>query len=91
MNADAPHPSGEIIDLTGVGIGLLSSHRDAARGGEAMLRKRYRFAPAEQAEILVALGGDGFLLHTLHRMLEGECPNVPVFGGTNGCQLAVFT
>src|SRR3954451_12482865 len=45
-----------------------------------MLRKRYRFAPAEQAEILVALGGDGFLLHTLHRMLEGECRNLPVFG-----------
>jgi NAD+ kinase len=80
LNADAPLSTGEITDLGHLKIGLVSSHREGARGGEASLRKRYGFATGEDAETLVALGGDGFMLHTLHRMLAGECPPVPVFG-----------
>ena len=82
MTADAPHnaPEGEAVDLASVGIGLLASHREAASQGETELRRRYRFAPPGTARTLVALGGDGFMLHTLHRMLEGECAQLPVFG-----------
>jgi NAD+ kinase len=79
LNADAPQPSG-MIDLASLGIGLLSSDRETASAGEERLRKRYVFAAPEQATALVALGGDGFMLHTLHRMLEGECAHLPVFG-----------
>ena len=35
-----------------------------------MLRRRYGWADADRAETLVALGGDGFMLQTLHAMLE---------------------
>ena len=49
-----------------------------------MLSKRYDWANPDEAKVLVALGGDGFLLHTLHRMLEGECPHLPVFGMNRG-------
>ncbi|MFL6753221.1 MAG: NAD kinase [Sphingomicrobium sp.] len=70
--------------MSGLKIGLLASNRDLARSAEATLRKRYGFAPPEDAEVLVALGGDGFMLHTLHRMLEGDCPHVPVFGMNRG-------
>jgi len=35
--------------------------------------------PIEQAEMVVALGGDGFMLQTLHAMLEAR-RTVPVFG-----------
>jgi NAD+ kinase len=86
LNADAPQPSSEAAeqDLSALGIGLLASHRDLARAAEATLRKRYRFAPAEDSKVLVALGGDGFMLHTLHRMLEGDCPHMPVFGMNRG-------
>jgi len=82
LTADAPHnaPEGEVVDLASVGIGLLASHREAASQGETELRRRYRFAPPGTARTLVALGGDGFMLHTLHRMLEGECAQLPVFG-----------
>ena len=80
MNADASHPSGEPTDLNSLKIGLVSSHREGARGGEAALHKRYKFASGDEAETLVALGGDGFMLHTLHRMLAGECRPLPVFG-----------
>lgn len=82
MNADAPKTGrdGEVTDLSALGIALLASHRDAASKGEAELRRRYRFAADGNNQTLVALGGDGFMLHTLHRMLEGECPPLPVFG-----------
>jgi NAD+ kinase len=83
LNADAPHPSGEPIDLASSGIGLLSSGTDVTDAAEATLRARYTFAPAEEAEILVALGGDGFMLNTLHAMLEGDRPR-PVFGMNRG-------
>ena len=84
MTADAPHARGAVTDLSSLGIGLLASNRDVAKAAEALLTKRYSFASAERAETLVALGGDGFMLHTLHRMLEGECPHLPVFGMNRG-------
>jgi NAD+ kinase len=84
LSADAPSRDATVEDLAGLGIGLLSSHREVARAAEGLLRGRYAFASDEQAQSLVALGGDGFMLHTLHRMLEGECANLPVFGINRG-------
>jgi NAD+ kinase len=85
VNADPTRPSGrKLVDLASHGVGLLASNRKVAQAAEAMLRRRFAFAPAEQAETLIALGGDGFMLHTLHRMLNNECRNVPVFGMNRG-------
>ena len=84
MNADAAsagnHPA---EDLRSLGIGLLSSHTDVARAAEALLRRRYEFTDDENAQTFVALGGDGFMLQTLHRMLEAGDPK-PVFGINRG-------
>jgi NAD+ kinase len=49
----------------------------AAQRGLAELSERYPSAPLEDAEVVVALGGDGFLLHTLHEFLPR---GLPVFG-----------
>ena len=85
MTADAPHPRDcEPIDLRGQGIGLLSSHTEVARAADALLRQRYLFAEADDAETLVALGGDGFMLQTLHGMLAAAKPPRPVFGMNRG-------
>jgi NAD+ kinase len=84
LSADAPSRDHEAQDLTSLGIGLLSSHRKTARAGESLLRERYAFASDDRTQTLVALGGDGFMLHTLHRMLEGECQHLPVFGMNRG-------
>ena len=48
-----------------------------------MLRERYDFVPLAEAEQIIALGGDGFLLQTLHEMLKlgALCP---VFGMNRG-------
>ena len=84
MNADAPPPTGtRVQDLHTLGIGLLASNRELSRAAESMLRERYRFAPSEKAEIFVAVGGDGFMLHVLHDMLERGTPK-PVFGMNRG-------
>jgi NAD+ kinase len=70
-------------DLTSLGIGLVASHTKVAKAAEAMLRGRYSWADAESAETLVALGGDGFMLQTLHEMLESGRSR-PVFGMNRG-------
>ena len=84
VNADAAFSgNAPVTDLAALGIGLLSSHTDVARSAETHLRERYRFAPLGEAETLVALGGDGFMLATLHQMLEDHAPR-PVFGMNRG-------
>lgn len=58
---------------------LLSSGTPSAFAAEERLRTIYTFVPPEEAEIVIALGGDGFMLQTLHHMLEQE-RILPVFG-----------
>jgi len=55
---------------------LVSQHPGARQAGEA-LRQRYGNVAPDQADVLVVLGGDGFMLHTLHEHVDlGK----PVFG-----------
>src|SRR5687768_18254612 len=61
----------------------MSSHTPVAKAAEDMLRRRYEWTDVEEAEILVALGGDGFMLQTLHEMLAGGRSR-PVFGMNRG-------
>jgi NAD+ kinase len=62
---------------------LLASPAEAAQAAEVMLRERYNFVPLDQAEQIIVLGGDGFLLQTLHEMLQrGKL--CPVFGMNRG-------
>ena len=76
-------PTGDQTDLGRLGIGLVTSMKELARAAEAMLRRHYSWADPDDAETLVALGGDGFMLHTLHRMLDEGRPR-PVFGMNRG-------
>ncbi|OHC74503.1 MAG: NAD kinase [Rhodospirillales bacterium RIFCSPLOWO2_12_FULL_58_28] len=56
---------------------------DLKRAKEAgeRLRKRYGHVPPEDADIIVALGGDGFMLQTLHRCIDRK---VPIYGMNRG-------
>jgi NAD+ kinase len=62
---------------------LVASTAEAAQAAEAMLRERYDFVPLGEAEQIIALGGDGFLLQTLHEMLRRR-KVCPVFGMNRG-------
>jgi NAD+ kinase len=76
-------PLSEARDLTSQGVGLLASYSEVARAAEGMLRQRYELAAADQADTLVALGGDGYMLHILHEMLDAGRAR-PVFGMNRG-------
>ena len=83
VNATTPSPASPDKDLAERGIGLVASNTQAALAAEKLLRRRYRWADEAEAETLVALGGDGFMLQTLHQMLE-ENDARPVFGMNRG-------
>ncbi len=58
-------------------IAFVASPTGEAQSALAELERRYGNASPEEAEIIVALGGDGFMLRTLHRnMARG----LPVYG-----------
>ncbi|MBV9932070.1 MAG: NAD kinase [Alphaproteobacteria bacterium] len=62
---------------------LVASPTEAGLAAEALLRARYHFVPLGEAEQIVALGGDGFLLQTMHEMLAAG-RLLPVFGMNRG-------
>jgi NAD+ kinase len=62
---------------------LVASNTDVAIDAEQELRDRYDWVPFDEADIVVAIGGDGFMLQTLHMMLERRRA-VPVYGMNRG-------
>lgn len=66
-------------------LAFVSSDTTEAREAAAHLRARYPEVPFEEADVIVALGGDGALLKTLHRTLETDPPRQrPVYGLNRG-------
>ena len=62
-------------------IAFLASDHEAAQAALLELTRRYGNAPPEKAEVIVPLGGDGFMLETLHRYLD---LNMPIYGVHRG-------
>jgi NAD+ kinase len=65
-------------------IAFLASDHDAAQAALAELTRSYGNAPPEVAEVIVPLGGDGFMLECLHRFLELRVPIYGVHRGSVG-------
>ena len=71
-------------------IAFLASPATAAQEAWADLTKRYRQVDLDKADVIVALGGDGFMLQTLH---DTQHLNLPVYGmncGTVGFLMNTF-
>lgn len=58
-------------------IAFVSSKTTVAEQAAARMRKRYGAHEVSDADIIVALGGDGLMLETLHSLSNGK---VPVYG-----------
>lgn len=58
-----------------------ASEADEAQEALRELRHRYGHVPPDQADAIVALGGDGFMLHTLHDCMAR---GTPVYGMNRG-------
>ena len=62
-------------------IAFAASRAPVAQTARATLVGRYGDVPAGEADVVVALGGDGFMLQTLH---DTQTLNVPVYGMNRG-------
>ena len=58
-------------------IHFVASRVQPAEEAAAAMQKRYGQYDVNEAEVIVALGGDGFMLRTLHRVIQNDAP---VFG-----------
>jgi NAD+ kinase len=58
-------------------VNFVSSGAGGADEAAAALRARYGQVPLEEAAVVVALGGDGLMLQTLHKVLPLD---IPVYG-----------
>ena len=65
-------------------IALVAAHTDEAQAALAALKARVGDVPIEEASVIVALGGDGFMLRTLHRHLARALPVYGMKLGTIG-------
>lgn len=62
-------------------LAFVASERPEAQEACAALSARYGQAPTEEAQAIVALGGDGFMLETLHDNMQAQ---LPIYGMNRG-------
>ena len=67
--------------MTQIKLAFAASDRPEAQAARAALAARYGAVPEAEADVIVALGGDGQMLETLHGNLERR---TPVFGMNRG-------
>ncbi|WP_456390961.1 NAD kinase [Profundibacter sp.] len=62
-------------------IAFVASNVESAQAALADLSARYGAVAPDQADVIVVLGGDGFMLHSLHKF---QHLSVPVYGMNRG-------
>jgi len=80
------------MQMAGKKIALVASPTDRAQDAAARIAASHDWAPLEEADLVIAMGGDGFMLQTLHNMLEAQ-RIVPVYGlnlGTVGFLMNIW-
>lgn len=71
-------------------IAFLADRNDNAQTALKALEERYGNAPVGEADVVVGLGGDGFMLRTLHRHMAHGVPFYGMNKGTVGFLLNAF-
>jgi len=77
-------------DKCEIKFALVATESAEAQAAEARLKARYATVPPEKADIIVALGGDGFMLETLHRFIARERPIYGMNCGTIGFLMNLY-
>ncbi|OIQ52235.1 putative inorganic polyphosphate/ATP-NAD kinase [Pseudodesulfovibrio hydrargyri] len=62
-------------------IACVASNSPKAVKGFRQLAERYELVPTDEADVLVALGGDGFMLQTVHDYRDS---GIPIYGMNRG-------
>lgn len=71
-------------------VSFVSSRQPEALDGAARLKARYPNVPPEEADVIVALGGDGFMLRALHEFMHRKAPIFGMNRGTVGFLMNEF-
>jgi NAD+ kinase len=72
-------------------IALVASQTPEAREAYGQLEKRYGNAEPKDADVIVALGGDGLMLQTLHKFMNSGKPIYGMHRGTVGFLMNDFS
>jgi NAD+ kinase len=72
-------------------IAFVASQTPEAREAYGQLEKRYGNADPNQADVIVALGGDGLMLQTLHKFMSSGKPIYGMHRGTVGFLMNDFS
>lgn len=62
-------------------LSFVAARRPEAEAAKSELEHRYGALPPDEADVMIALGGDGFMLETLHDALDLK---KPIFGMNRG-------
>lgn len=62
-------------------IAIVAAEVPAAQEALSRLQQRYGTTSPDEADVIVALGGDGFVLHSLHAVMERK---IPIYGMNQG-------
>ena len=71
-------------------IACVASEAPRAQAALALLAERFELVSVKEADVLVALGGDGFMLQTMHEHLDAGIPIYGMNRGTIGFLLNQF-
>ncbi len=73
-------------------IACMADSTITAKRAYIELSKIYQFVPLKQADVLVVLGGDGFMLRAMHELIDSSI-DIPIYGmncGTVGFLMNVY-
>jgi NAD+ kinase len=65
-------------------ISCIASDSRSGQEGYELLKDKFNFVSLEEADVIIALGGDGFMLHTLHTYIHLAKPIYGMNRGTVG-------
>ena len=72
-------------------IAFMAAQTDIAQEALVQLEERYGKSAPDQADVIVALGGDGFMLHTMHATQHLDTPVYGMNRGTIGFLMNEFS
>lgn len=75
------HGEQRILMIASKKIAFVAATSDTGQKAYKKLVAKYNHVPPEKADVIVALGGDGHMLETLHTYLERD---IPIYGMNRG-------
>lgn len=71
-------------------IAFAAAAQEIAQVAKKSFEARYEHVPAKEADVIVALGGDGFMLQCLHKYMEQQKPIFGINRGSVGFLMNVY-